>query len=299
MPRSENTEDDLPSFVRLHCAGRDNVGGGGILERLARVGCIRTLLSTAVSAHDLWYGGGSGSGGLGAAYTACFDAASAFADTMDLRFASLRLKDIALCALVEREARRLRLLRRKKKWRRRSGGGVIPQEVNSGRGRRRPAIKVRLNKSFRSKREWARRRRASKGVGEDGDDRFKSCNVSEDGGSSSGGGSESSASCLVHPVDAAIVKELNERAEATDRSTPLGRVSFLFVRGVDLGFVLVLLKALFVLALFFMARSLTARGGGGGAWPDLSAFPACQARAAPMAYEDCSPIERFAQCCLM
>ena len=99
-------------------------------------------------------------------------------------------------------------------------------------------------------------------------------------------------SCRIGP------QELNERAEATDRSTPMGRLSFLFVRGVDLGFVLILGKSLFVLGLFFLVRSLHGFLHTSHALPT----PECMsssARAEPIRYEDCSPVERFSQCCLL
>ena len=86
-------------------------------------------------------------------------------------------------------------------------GGVISQEVNP----RPPIIKVRLNKSFLSRKELAspRRRRSllSKGKDEEGDVSFNSCNASseEEGYSES----RSSEECLVHPIDAAIVKGPN------------------------------------------------------------------------------------------
>ena len=83
-------------------------------------------------------------------------------------------------------------------------GGVISQEVNP----RPPIIKVRLNKSFLSRRELAspRHRRhslLSKGKDEDGDVSFNSCNASSEDGYSE---SRSSEECLVHPIDVAIVK---------------------------------------------------------------------------------------------
>ena len=88
-------------------------------------------------------------------------------------------------------------------------GGVISQEVNP----RPPIIKVRLNKSFLSRRELAspRRRHLSKGEDEDGDVSFNSCNASseEEGYSES----RSSEECLVHPIDAAIVKVSNSIAQ--------------------------------------------------------------------------------------
>ena len=73
--------------------------------------------------------------------------------------------------------------------------------------------------------------------------------------------------------------------------------SFLFVRGVDLNFVLILGKSLFVLGLFFLARSLHSALHTSA----LPAAPDCHrsAAAVPIAYEDCSPIERFSQCCMM
>ena len=100
----------------------------------------------------------------------------------DLLSASLRLKDIAaLFSLAECEVSRLRLLKIKRQRKKR--GGVISQEVNL-----RAAIKVRVNKSFRSRKELTRR--LSKG--DDDDVGFNSCNASEDGGGI--GGSESTHS---------------------------------------------------------------------------------------------------------
>ena len=86
-------------------------------------------------------------------------------------------------------------------------GGVISQEVNP----RPPIIKVRLNKSFLSRRELAspRHRRhslLSKDKDEEGDVSFNSCNASSEEGYSE---SRSSEECLVHPIDAAIVKGPN------------------------------------------------------------------------------------------
>ena len=76
---------------------------------------------------------------------------------------------------------------------------------------------MRLNKSFLSRRELAspRHRRhslLSKGKDEDGDVSFNSCNASseEEGYSES----RSSEECLVHPIDAAIVKVHNSIAQA-------------------------------------------------------------------------------------
>ena len=85
-------------------------------------------------------------------------------------------------------------------------GGVISQEVNP----RPPIIKVRLNKSFLSRRELAsprhrRHRLLSKDKDED-DVSFNSCNASSEEGYSE---SRSSEECLVHPIDAAIVKGPN------------------------------------------------------------------------------------------
>ena len=95
---------------------------------------------------------------------------------------------------------------------------TISQEVNSRPG---PGIiiKVRLNKSFLSRKELTRH--LSKGDDDD-DVAFNSCNASEEGSEST---AENSRECLVHPIDAAIVKELNERAEVTERDgTPMGRI---------------------------------------------------------------------------
>ena len=70
IPRGENIraprEDSLlPSFVRLQREDKEKVN---LLVRLIRLRCIQNVLSTAVDAHDLWYGGGGSP-----AYTACFD----------------------------------------------------------------------------------------------------------------------------------------------------------------------------------------------------------------------------------
>ena len=78
----------------------------------------------------------------------------------------------------------------------------------------------------------------------------------------------------------------------------MGRLSFLFVRGVDLSFVLILGKSLFVLGLFLLVRGLHDALHTSHALPT----PECMsssARAEPIRYEDCSPIERFSQCCLL
>ena len=100
---------------------------------------------------------------------------------------------------TKRQRKKIMMMMMKKR------GGVISQEVNP----RPPIIKVRLNKSFLSRRELAspRHRRhglLSKGGDEEGDVSFNSCNASseEDGYSES----RSSEECLVHPIDVAIVK---------------------------------------------------------------------------------------------
>ena len=108
--------------------------------------------------------------------------------------------NISYPTLLRAKRQRKKIMMMKKR------GGVISQEVNP----RPPIIKVRLNKSFLSRRELAsprhRRRHSllSKGKDEDGDVSFNSCNASseEDGYSES----RSSEECLVHPIDAAIVK---------------------------------------------------------------------------------------------
>ena len=140
-------------------------------------------------------------------------------DVMDL----CSFKDIPFFSLAECEMSRLLHLRkkrrRKKMMMKRRGSGVISQEVNL-----RPPIKVRLNKSFLSRKELTRRFMSK---GDDNDSvGFNSCIATEDSSGilDSESVNDDSSECLVHQIDTAIVKELNERAEAIDRDTPMGRI---------------------------------------------------------------------------
>ena len=107
--------------------------------------------------------------------------------------------NISYPTLLRAKRQRKKIMMMKKR------GGVISQEVNP----RPHIIKVRLNKSFLSRRELASPRHRchgllSKGKDEEGDVSFNSCNASseEEGYSES----RSSEECLVHPIDVAIVK---------------------------------------------------------------------------------------------
>jgi hypothetical protein len=265
-PLAVDDDDDThgcwPRFVRLDNEDADESSGEGLklLFRILDHQVLQKIIKHLITVHNLRYGRG---GLQGAAYTAGFDAvgvvvARALNDVVD------RKKKYRNIFAVEAH-----------KLRKRQNKETPPMSNGS-------LIKVRLNKSFLTRRRENRLKRQMK---------EEKNHASDDSGVAAAARSAVEEDGILE-IDAAITRELDSRVRAIDLSAPLGWIAYLFVRGVDLSFVVVMAKSFFVLGVALAIKTVHDQ------WWERAHRPlgVC---ATPIAYDDCSPIERFSQCCLM